>query len=124
MAATPHDSSGTTLQVGATKFTVTGVNVSFSSLDEANRIDISHLGLSTGNKILTMKAPLVGDASGDTGKEVSFDYIGTSQLAGGFTGTYSIAGGVTLSGNCTVVSSSLVLAVNDVIRGSATLRIE
>jgi hypothetical protein len=122
--ATPHGASGTTLTIGSQAFTVTGITLNFSDVSgETDRIDVSHLGLSAGSSIVTVKRPLVGSPTGETGKELSFDYIGTTQLAGGTTGTYAIAGGVTLSGVATVVSSSLVLAVNDVIRGSATVRI-
>jgi hypothetical protein len=124
MAVTPHDSSGTTLKIGSQTYTVTGMTVNFSDVSgETDRIDVSHLALTTGASMLTVKRPLVGSPTGETGKELSFDYIGTTQLAGGTTGTYAIAGGVSLTGNATVVSSSLVLAVNDVIRGSATVRI-
>jgi hypothetical protein len=124
MAATPHDSSGTTLTVAGSTFTVTSITVNFSDVSgNSDPIDVSHLGQTTGALILTQKRPLVGSASGETGKELSFDYIGNSTLAGGTTGTYDIAGGVALSGDCTVISSSITLAVNDVIRGSATVRI-
>lgn len=124
MAATPHDSSGTTLTVAGSTFTVTSITVNFSDVSgNSDAIDVSHLGQTTGEQIKTQPRPLVGSATGETGKELSFDYIGTTQLAGGTTGSYSISGGISLSGNCTVVSSSLTLAVNDVIRGSATVRI-
>jgi len=124
MATTPHDSSGTSFVFAGTTFTVTNITVNFSDVSgETDRIDISHLGQTTGSTILTQKRPLIGSATGETGKEVSFDYIGTSQLAGGTTGTYSLGGGVPLSGNATIVSSSLTLAVNDVVRGSATVRV-
>jgi hypothetical protein len=124
MAATPHDSSGTTLTVAGSTFTVTSVTVNFSDVSgESDRIDVSHLGQTTGEEILTQARPLKGSASGETGKELSFDYIGNTQLAGGTTGSYALAGGVSLSGDCTVISSSITLAVNDVIRGSATVRI-
>jgi hypothetical protein len=124
MAATPHDSSGTTLTVAGTTFTVTSITVNFSDISGDDKIDVSHLGQTAGETVLTQGRPLKGDGSGDTGKELSFDYIGTTQLTGGTTGAYAIAGGISLSGTaCTVVSSSLTLAVNDVIRGSATVRI-
>ena len=124
MAVTPHDSSGTTLTVAGSTFTVTSITVNFSDVSgNTDPIDVSHLGQTAGSQILTQKRPLIGSASGETGKELSFDYIGNSTLAGGTTGTYAIAGGVSLSGNCTVVSSSVTLAVNDVVRGSATVRI-
>jgi hypothetical protein len=124
MAATPHDSSGTTLTVAGSTFTVTSITVNFSDISGDDKIDVSHLGQTAGETVLTQDRPLKGAASGDTGKELSFDYIGTTQLAGGTTGAYAISGGISLSGTaCTVVSSSLTLAVNDVIRGSATVRI-
>ena len=124
MAATPHDSSGTTLTVAGSTFTVTSITVNFSDTSGDDKIDISHLGQTAGETVLTQDRPLKGAASGDTGKELSFDYIGTTQLAGGTTGSYAIAGGISLTGTaCTVISSSLTLAVNDVIRGSATVRI-
>jgi len=124
MATTPHDSSGTSFVFSGTTFTVTNVTINFSDVSgETDRIDISHLGQTTGSTMLTQKRPLVGSATGETGKEVSFDYIGTSQLAGGSTGSYSLGGAVSLSGNATIVSSSITLAVNDVIRGNATVRV-
>lgn len=124
MAVTPHDSTGTTLTVAGTTFTVTSITVNFSDVSgETDRIDISHLGQTSGEQILTQKRPLIGSSSGETGKELSFEYIGTTQLVGGTTGTYAIAGGVSLSGDATVISSSVTLAVNDVVRGSATVRI-
>lgn len=124
MATTPHDSSGTSFVFAGTTFTVTNVTVNFSDVSgQTDRIDISHLGQTTGETMLTQKRPLVGSATGETGKEVSFDYIGTNQLIGGTTGTYSLGGGLTLNGNATIVSSSITLAINDVIRGNATVRV-
>ena len=124
MATTPHDSSGTTFVFSGTTFTVTNITVNFSDVSgETDRIDISHLSQTTGSTMLTQRRPLIGSATGETGKEVSFDYIGINQLAGGTTGSYALAGGVSLSGNATIVSSSLTLAVNDVIRGNATVRV-
>ena len=124
MATTPHDSPGTSFVFSGTTFTVTNITVNFSDVSgETDRIDISHLGQTTGSTMLTQKRPLIGSATGETGKEVSFDYIGTTQLAGGSTGSYTLGGSVSLSGNATIVSSSLTLAVNDVVRGSATVRV-
>ena len=123
MAITPHD-SGTTFVFSGTTFTVTNISLSFSDVSgQTDRIDISHLGQTVGSTMLTQKRPLVGSPTGETGKEVSVDYIGTSQLIGGTTGSYAITGGVSLSGSATIVSSSLTLAVNDVVRGSATVRV-
>lgn len=124
MSTTPHGGSGTSISFGGTTFTVTSLTLNFSDVSgESDRIDVSHLGQSTGSTVLSVARPLQGSTSGETGKEVSFDYIGTSQIIGGTTGTLSISGGTSISGAATVVSSSLTLAVNDVIRGSATIRV-
>lgn len=124
MAVTPHD-SGTSITVAGASYTVTNITVNFSDVSgNTDPIDVSHLGQTAGEEILTQPRPLIGSATGETGKELSFDYIGNTQLAGGTTGSYAITGGISLSGNATVVSSSVTLAVNDVVRGSATVRID
>ena len=124
MSATPHGGSGTTLTFGSTTFTVTSLTVNFSDVSgESDRIDVSHLALTTGASVVTVAGPLKGSTGGETGKEGSFDYVGTTQLIGGTTGTLTITGGTSINGAATVVSSSLTLAVNDVIRGSATIRV-
>jgi len=123
MAVTPHD-SGSTFVFDGTTFTVTNLTVNFSDVSgKTDRIDISHLGQTAGETILTQARPLIGSATGETGKEITFDYIGTTQLDGGDSGSYTLGGSVSLSGSATIVSSSLTLAVNDVIRGNATVRI-
>lgn len=111
---------GTALVFNNVTFTVTNITLSFSDAEnQGDKIDISHLGLSAGSNVLTMDRPLKGSATSDTGKEISFDYIGNTQLLGGTTGPLSGP----ISGTATVVTSSLTYAVNDVIRGSATLRV-
>ena len=124
MATTSHDSSGTSFVFDGTTFTVTTLTINFSDVSgETDRIDISHLGQTTGSTMLTQKRPLIGSATGETGKEISFDYIGTTQLEGGTNGSYALSGGSSLSGVATIVSSTLTLAVNDVVRGNATVRV-
>jgi hypothetical protein len=74
--------------------------------------------------VLTMSRPLKGSA-GDTGKEVSIEYLATSggPIAQGATGTLTIAGGVALSVTATCKSSSVTLTVNDAVRGSASFQV-
>jgi hypothetical protein len=120
MASTPHDSTGTSLVFDGTTFTVTNLTLNYSDVRE--RIDISNLGQTTGEQVASQDAPLVGTAD-DTGVEISFDYIGTNELPDNTSGTLTIAGGLSLSRSATVASSNVTLAVNDVIRGSATLRV-
>lgn len=119
---TPHDGSGTTFAFGGTTFTVT--NVTYSINDNADQIDVSHLGQTAGQTVLTMSRPLKG-TPGDTGKEVAIEYIAASggPIAQGLTGTLAITGGLTLSVSATCRSSTITLALNDVVRGSATFQV-
>lgn len=122
MAATPHGGSGTSFAFGGTTFTVTSITYSLTGTG-GDKIDISHLGQSTGSTVLTLDRPLKGSA-GDTGKTVSIEYIGTNAIAQDTSGTLTITGGISVSSNnATCVSSSVTLAVNDVIRGSAEFQL-
>lgn len=123
MAATPHDSSGTTFSFGGTNFTVTNLVYNLTDTGGGDQIDISHLGLTTGASLLFQSRPLKGATGGETGKEVTIDFIGTNAITGGTSASYSISGGLTLSGNATCLSSSVTLALNEVIRGNATFRL-
>lgn len=122
MAVTPHDSTGTTLTFPGFTGSITSITYNLTDVNAADTIDISHLGLTTGAAVLTQDRPLTGSAT-DTGREVQIDYIGNATISDGATGTLVIAGGLTLSKAATVASSNVTLAVNDVVRGSATFRV-
>ena len=126
MADTPHDSSGTTLKfpntAASNAYVVTNIVYNLTDPGADDTIDISHLGLTTGAEVLSQSRPLSGSAT-DTGREVQMDYIGNSVITDGSTGTLAITGGISLSKAATVASSSVTLAVNDVVRGSATFRV-
>lgn len=124
MATTPHDGPTKTFVVFAgSTYTVTNVTINYSDVSgETDRIDISHLGQTTGETMLTQARPLKGSATGETGREVSFDYIGTSQLVGGSSGSFVVGSFIT-GATATIVSSSVTLAMNDVVRGNATVRV-
>jgi hypothetical protein len=128
MSATPHDGTGTTLKLGATNYTVTNIVISFADPNaDAEKIDVSHLGLTTGAQVKTIDRPLQGSTS-DTGRTVQFDYLGKDIIADASTGTCAIAiGGTALVGFTavayTVNASTITLATNDAIRGQATIRV-
>ena len=122
MASTPHDSSGTTVTFPGFTGSVTNLTYNKNDVNAADTIDISHLGLTTGAAVLTQNRPLAGSAT-DTGREVSIDFVGTGGIDDGATGTLAITGGLSLSKAATVSSSSVTLAVNDVIKGSATFKV-
>jgi hypothetical protein len=126
MASTPHDGTGTTLALGTSFYTITNIVIAFNDPNaDQEKIDVSHLGLTTGAQLATIDRPLKGSTT-DTGRSVQFNYLGKSIIADGSTGTCTIVtGGSNLLSaiGYTVNSSTLTLAVNDAIRGQATIRI-
>jgi hypothetical protein len=126
MADTPHDGTGTIIKLGATNYTATNIIITFTDPNAGSeKIDVSHLGLTTGASILTQDKPLQGSTT-DTGRQVQFDYLGRTIIADASTGTclITVGGTAVLSAIAyTVNASTLTLATNDAIRGQATLRI-
>jgi hypothetical protein len=133
---TPHDTavgnSGTKLWLDGNQYTVTNIAIAFTNPGaDADPIDIAHLGQTTGEQAATMQRPLIAAAAGGgSGRQFTFDYIGTVVIGDASTGTYriSVAGTTALLGGTTasyytVASSSLTLATNDAIRGQAVLTI-
>jgi hypothetical protein len=124
MATTPHDGAGTAFTFNGTSYTVTNIVYNLTDPATDDTIDVSHLGLTTGNAILTQSRPLTGSAT-DTGREVVIEYLGATVIADASTGTISISvgGSSLLSKPATVASSSVTLAVNDVVKGTATFKV-
>lgn len=126
MSVTPHDNGGTTLRLGSTFYTVSNIVITYNDpTADQEKIDVSHLGLTTGMQVATIDRPLKGSTT-DTGRSVQFNYLGNSIIADASTGTCTIVAGAAtlLSGVAyTVNSSTLTLATNDAIRGQATIRI-
>ena len=124
MAYTPHDSSGTTFSFDGAGYTVTSITYTLTDQNASDQIDVSHLGQTTGATGLTLSRPLKGSA-GDTGKEVTIEYLAASgaPIAQGATGTLAIAGGITLSVGATCKSCAVTLTVNDAVRGSASFQV-
>jgi len=119
-----NSGQGTTFSFGGTNFTVTSITYTLNDVTgTTDEIDISHLGLTAGSNVLTMKKPLLGSAAGDTGKEVTMDFFGSGPIAAGSTGTLTIAGGMAYQGTATCSSSSITLTTNDVSKGSATFKV-
>ena len=117
-----NHAQGTTFSFNGTSYTVTNITYSMTDVSAGDTIDISHLGISAGSAVRTMDRPLRGSAT-DTGREVSIEYLGNLPITDGSSGALAITGGLTLSANATVSSSSVTLATNDVTRGQATFRV-
>lgn len=116
--------TGVGFSFGGTTFTVTSITYSLGSTGGGtDLIDASHLGLTTGASVISLARPLVGTPGGDTGKSVSIEYIGTSPVSQNATGTLTITGPVSVSATATCNSSSVTLAVNDIVRGSAEFQL-
>lgn len=127
MSATPHDGTGTNLTFAGSTYTVTNIVISYADPNaEDEKINVAHLGQTTGETAKTLDLPLKGAASGSTGRTVQFDYIGKALINDGQTGTFSIthAGVSLISKAGTVQSSTLTFAMQDAIRGQATIQIE
>ena len=110
-----------------TNFTFASVTYTLTSLTytmtEVEGIDVSHLGQTVGESMLSLAKPLKAGPLDDTGREVSIEYLGASPISDGSTGTLVISGGTGVNAAATVSSSSVTLGVNDIVRGSATFRV-
>jgi len=138
--STPHDTSvsgsGTrlTLSLNGVTSTYYVSNIVISNTNPADgadsRIDVAHLGQTTGELAARLATPLVIPAEdGGSGRQITFDYIGKIVILDGATGTYHIqVAGATLVGGTTasyhtVQSSTLTLATNDAIRGQGVITV-
>jgi hypothetical protein len=124
MAATPHDGSGTTVSFAGSAYTVTNIVVTNTDPGANDTIDVSHLGITAGNAVLTQNKPLSGSAT-DTGRQVVVDYLGTTIIKDAATGTLvlTISGNNAISAAATVTTSTLTMATNDVVKGQVTFKV-
>ena len=124
MSATPHDGAGTVFTFGGVNYTVTNIVYNLADPATEDKIDVSHLGLTTGNSVATIDRPLTGSVS-DTGREVTIEYLGKSVIADASSAAMVIthAGVSFLSKNATVASSSVTFPTNDTIKGTATFKV-
>ena len=136
---TPNDGNSTTkgtiLRFGTEVYTVTNIVIANTNPAAAAdaKIDVAHLGQTTGEQAARLDRPLVIPAEdGGSGRQITFDYLGKTILLDGSTGTVVITiGGTALVGStaaaaatnyyATVASSTLTLATNDAIRGQGVL---
>jgi hypothetical protein len=125
---TPHDGAGTYVTWGAYRYTVTNISITYTDPNaEDEKISVAHLGQTVGETAKTLDLPLAGAASGDTGRQVVFDYVGKELIADKQSAVFSVYVGSTstpfLSVNGTCQSTTLTMATNDAIRGQSTIRI-
>ena len=121
---TPHDGSGTTVSFAGQTYKATNLTYSKSDIASDNNIDTSTLDQVEGEEVNYQAAPLIGDSGSETGWTVSFDYIGNAPIEDATEGDLLVSGGISITGTAYCTESSVTLSVNDVVRGSATLRVE
>lgn len=110
MSAT--SAQGLTFTFGGSGVTVTSVQVN----DTQDLLDATHLGIAPNGKRV-----FVGGFATD--REVQIDYINSTILTAGVSGSLSISGPMSFSGNATISAASLGGSVGDFVRGSATFRL-
>ena len=103
---------GLTFTFGGSGITVTSVQVN----DTQDLLDATHLGVAPNGRRI-----FVGGFATD--REVQIDYINSTILSAGESGSLSISGPMSFSGNATISSASLGGSVGDFVRGSATFRL-
>ena len=103
---------GLTFSFGGSNLTVTSVQVN----DTQDLIDGSHLGIGP-----NQRREYVGGFATD--REVQIDYISQTILTAGASGSLSISGPLSFSGNATIASSSIGGSVGALVSGSATFRV-
>ena len=103
---------GLTFTFGGSGVTVTSVQVN----DTQDLLDATHLGVAPNGKRI-----FIGGFATD--REVQIDYISTNILTAGVSGSLSISGPISFSGNATIDSSSIGGSVGALISGSATFRV-
>lgn len=102
---------GITVTFAGTNITATSFNVN----DQIDNADGSHLAIPVGGRREYVPTFVQ--------REISIDYIATSNITTQ-TGAISISGaGVSYSGNATLQSSTISGSVGDLIKGSATWRV-
>ena len=103
---------GMTFSFGGSNLTVTSVQVN----DTQDLIDGSHLGIAPNGR-----REYVGGFATD--REVQIDYISTNILTAGVSGSLSISGPISFSGNATIMSANVGGSVGDLVKGSMSFKV-
>lgn len=104
---------GVTVSIGGTSYDAVSIQVNQTT----DLIDASHMGLAVGAK-RNWVAGLAGNA------EVTVEHIGGGLATVGSSGSVSITGGgLSFSGNGTIMASSISGSVGDLAKGSVTVRV-
>lgn len=110
-------SQGTTLSFGAVAYTVTSVAVGYGQ--ERERIRTPHMGMGPND----VEDVVYSHKTQENYPTIEIEYLGSSPPVVQTSATISIGGPFAFSGPATCISSTVRLAVGDVVRGTAGFRV-
>jgi hypothetical protein len=111
-------SQGTTFSFAGSVFTITSVQVQSGS--ERQRVSAPHMGLAAN----AFEPTFVTHRTIDELPTVSIEYIGSARPEINTSGSLSVTGRLTFSGTATCTSSQVGAAVGELVRGSASFRVQ
>jgi len=106
----PSDSQGSNFVFSGSTYTVTNVSVAFGG----DLLETSHLGLASGANRTYISPALIDN-------EITVDYLGTTTIAIGNSGTLSFA---STNYTATCSASSVTYAVGELVKGNATFKVK
>jgi len=106
----PSDSQGSNFVFSGATYTVTNVSVAFGG----DLLETSHLGLASGANRTYISPALIDN-------EITVDYLGTTTIAIGNSGTLSFA---STNYTATCSASSVTYAVGELVKGNATFKVK
>jgi len=110
-------SQGTTFTLGGTAYTVTSVQVDYGQ--ERRFVGAPHMGLGVDDFEPVYRVHRTEDERAT----VDIEFIGAAAPTKNTTASLSITGGLSLSGTALCVSSSVRVAVGELVRGNASFRV-
>jgi len=106
----PSDSQGSNFVFSGSTYTATNVSVAFGG----DLLETSHLGLASGANRTYISPALIDN-------EITVDYLGTTTIAIGNSGTLSFA---STNYTATCSASSVTYAVGELVKGNATFKVK
>jgi hypothetical protein len=111
-------SQGTTFTFDGTDYTVTSVQVDYGA--ERQVVSGAHMGLGPDD----FEPVFTTGRTRDERPTVQIDFIGSSAPVLNASGMLTVAGKLSFSGESTCISSQVTAAIGDLVRGSASFRVE
>lgn len=112
-------SQGTTFTFGGGSYSITSVTVNYGQ--ERGRVSGAHMGMGVND----VEPVYPMHRTADSLPTVDVEYITASAIPQvNATGSLSVSGKIAFSGSATCVSSQVTASVGDLVRGSASFRVQ